>query len=335
MEKTKIGIIGLGGIAQIIYLPIIKKLKTAEITAVSEIAKSRMNHIADKFGIEERYTDYREMLTNSNIEAVIIATPTDTHHSIAIDALNAGKHILIEKPAARNFDEAKAIQKVAKKNRKIVMVGMNLRFRPDAMLLKSFLGSKEIGDIYYVRASWIRQRSTSHSWAIETNKSGGGALMDLGLMLLDLGVWLLDYPDIKRATVSNFNFRTETVEDSSAGLIRLERDITLGFEVSWSLTEGKDKLILDFFGTTGTAHLFPLNAYKHVGDEKVYVSPLGTSVNTRNFYNKSFENEIKHFVASIRNGVGVVSSIDGAIHRMKMMDILYQSANEKREIVVE
>ena len=334
MEKTKIGIIGLGGIAQLVYLPIIGKLKTAEISAVADIKKNQLKNVADKFNIGERYSDYRELLKKSDVEAVIIATPTDTHKQIAIDALNAGKHILIEKPASRNYDEAKDIKAAAVKNNKIVMVGMNLRFRPDAMLLKSFLGSKEIGNVYYVRASWARKRSTTKTWSNETLKSGGGALMDLGLLLLDLGIWLLDYPDITRASVTNFNHRTKDVEDSSAGFIRFGNDLAMSFEVSWSLTEQKDKLILDFFGTHGTAHLFPLNAYKLLGDEKVYVSPLGNSLNPRNFYNKSYENEIKHFVASIRNGIGVVSSIDGALHRMKMMDILYQSANEKREIEV-
>ncbi len=334
MKKTKIGLIGLGGIAQLVYLPIISKLKTAEISAVADIKKNQLKNVADKFNIPERFTDYRELLAKSDVEAVIIATPTETHKEIAIDVLNAGKHILIEKPAARNYEEAKEIKAAAVENDKIVMIGMNLRFRPDSMLLKSFLGSKEIGDIYYVRASWIRKRSTTKTWGNETANQGGGALMDLGLLLLDLGIWLLDYPDITRASVINFNHRTKVVEDSSAGLIHFGNDLAMGFEVSWSLTDQKDKLMLDFFGTRGTAHLFPLNAYKLLGDEKVYVSPLGSSLNPRNFYNKSFENEIKHFVASIRNGIGVVSSIDGALHRMRMMDILYQSANEKREVVV-
>ncbi len=335
MKKTKIGLIGLGGVAQLIYLPIISKLKTAEISAVAEIKKSRLNSVADKFNIKERFTDYRELLQNSDVEAVIITTPTETHKDIAIDVLNAGKHVLIEKPASRNYEEAKEIKESAVKNKKIVMVGMNLRFRPDSMLLKSFLASKEIGDIYYVRASWIRKRSITKSWSNETGRAVGGALMDLGLLLLDLGVWLLDYPDITRVSVINYNHRTKDVEDSSAGFIHFGNNLAMSFEVSWSLTDKKDKLILDFFGTKGTAHLFPLNAYKLLGDEKVYVSPLGSSVNPRNFYQKSFENEIKHFVASIRNGIGVVSSIDGALHRMRMMDILYQSANEQREIVVE
>src|SRR5690606_41060048 len=105
MEKTRIGIIGLGGIAQLVHLPNFSKMSNVIVSAVSEINKNRHDTIADKFNIAERYVDYNEMLENSNVEAVVIATPTNTHKEVAIAALKSKKDILVEKPLARTYAE--------------------------------------------------------------------------------------------------------------------------------------------------------------------------------------------------------------------------------------
>jgi predicted dehydrogenase len=147
-----------------------------------------------------------------------------------------------------------------------------------------------------------------------------------------LAAWLLEYPKINRVSVQNFTHRTKTVEDSSVGMLRLSDERILNFEVSWSLNSEKDKLELDFFGTKGTAHLNPLRAYKIVGEEKVDITPFSPSAKGAEAYMKSYENELKHFVAAIQNLIGIVSSIDGALHRMKLMDALYESAKLGKEL---
>lgn len=107
MEKVKIGVIGLGGVAQLVHLPNLTKVSNAELTAVAEVNKNRLLTISDKFNVKQRFTNYNDMLEKSDIEAVIIATPTSTHTDIAIDCLNAGKDVLVEKPLARTYTEAK------------------------------------------------------------------------------------------------------------------------------------------------------------------------------------------------------------------------------------
>ena len=332
MANVKIGIIGLGGIAQLAHLPLLKQISNAEIAAVSDIKKTQLKNVADKFGVKNRFTDYREMLEKVPLDAVIIATPTDTHYEIAIDCLNAGKHILVEKPVTRNFDEALSIRKLAAEKGKLVMVGMNLRFRPDAMLMKSLLGSKELGEIFYIRGTWIRKRSSTSNWLMAKEKAGGGVLMDLGVPLLDLTSWLLEYPEIKKVSVQNFMHRTETVEDSSVGMLRLDNKRIISFEVSWSLNSEIDKLGLDFFGTHGTAHLNPLNAYKIIGEEKIDITPYAPTLKGFEIYVKSYENELKHFIAAVQGLIGIVSSIDSALHRMKLIEALYKSAEIGSEI---
>jgi predicted dehydrogenase len=141
MTKTRVGVIGLGGIAQLVHLPILSKLPSVSIEAVSEINSNRLKTISDKFGIEKSYKDYNDMLQDCELDAAIIATPTNTHHKVAIDCLNNGVNLLIEKPVATNLKEAKDIDSTAKKVNKMAMVGMNARFRPDSMLLKSLINS--------------------------------------------------------------------------------------------------------------------------------------------------------------------------------------------------
>jgi len=330
--KTKIAVIGLGGIAQLVHLPILKKLDNAEVSAVSEISKSRLNSVADKFGIKNKYTDYKELLKNDDSEAVIISTPTGTHRSIAIDVLQAGKHVLIEKPVATSLSEAEDIKKASINAGKIVMVGMNMRYRPDAMLLKSLLNNKEIGEVFYIRASWLRKQSSSEKWFMKKGEAGGGVLMDLGILLLDLSIWLLNYVDVTGVSIKNFKHRTKTVEDSSVGLVRLKGDKLINFEVSWSLLSEKDDLHLDVFGTHGTAHLNPLRAYKLLNGKKIEYSPFNSTTISKNLYKKSYENELKHFIGTVNENLGITSSIDSAVHRMRLLEALYKSANTNAEV---
>ena len=97
MNKLKLGLIGLGGISQVVHLPILSKLKNVTINGVAEVNKSRLLAVGEKFNVENKYTDYKELLASSDIDAVIIATPIKTHFTLAYEALPAGKHVFVEK----------------------------------------------------------------------------------------------------------------------------------------------------------------------------------------------------------------------------------------------
>ena len=168
-NNTKIGVIGLGGVAQLVHLPILSKINSVEIAAVSELNKTRLKSVADKFSVKERFDDFTEMLDKVDLDAVIISTPTNTHKDIAVECLKQNKHVLIEKPVALNYEEAKQIDDAAKKNKCNAMVGMNFRFRPDAMLLKSLINSGELGDLFYIKCGWARKKSSEQKWFNKKN----------------------------------------------------------------------------------------------------------------------------------------------------------------------
>lgn len=329
--KSRIAVVGLGSVAQLVHLPILSKINSADIVAVAELNKTRLNTVADKFNIKEKFTSYTDMLEKVDFDAAIISTPTNTHKQIAVDLLNNNKHVLIEKPIALNYSEAKEIDDTAKKKKCIAMVGMNFRFRPDTMLLKSLISNGELGDLFYIKCGWTRKQSSEQKWFNKKNLAGGGVLLDLGIVMIDTALWLLDFPKIKNVTAQNFSHNQQTIEDSSLGFIRFNNSSILNYEVSWSFHDETDSFKLAALGTEGTGHLNPLRAYKKVAGARVDYT-LNSGGQPKNLFKKSYENEIKHFIGSIQSSIPIISSSEESLLRMKLVESLYQSAKNKSEI---
>ncbi|MEW6196497.1 MAG: Gfo/Idh/MocA family oxidoreductase [Bacteroidota bacterium] len=333
MEKTKVGVVGLGGMAQLVHLPILSKFENVELKAVCEINRSRLKTVAEKFTSANQYVDYKEMLDKEELDAVIIATPTNTHLNLAIDCLQAKKDILIEKPISLNYSEAKEIVSAAKKNKKQVMVGMNLRFRPDAMLLRSLISSGELGELFYIKCGWLREQSSNQKWFLSKKLSGGGVLFDLGIVILDLALWMMGDEELESVAVQNFYQSNKEVEDSVVGIIRFKKGMVLNFEVSWDLYSEANSFNLTAHGTNGTAYLNPLRLFKKIGTSHIDYTP-NKSIGTQNLFRKSYENELKHFIGSIREGVKVISSGEEALARMYLLENIYKSAEQQKEVRV-
>ncbi len=333
MNKVKVAIIGLGGVAQLVHLPNLLKIKSVVIQSVAEIKTNRLNAIAEKFNIPERYKDYRELLAKSNVDAVIVATPTALHKEIAIDCLNAKKELLVEKPIARTFKEATAIVKAAKKNNKKLMVGMNLRFRPDTLLLKSLIQSKEIGDPFYARAVWIRRQSSEEKWFMRRGDAGGGVILDLGISLLDLSLWLMDYPNVKTVQTQNFYQSRKTLEDTSISFIRCNNSKLINIETSWALPVEKDLFQLTVYGSNGSVTSTPLHLYKKVENQIVDLKPT-LSESPSQLFKKAYLNELKSFVGAVRGLNPVFSSGEQAVERLRVIEAMYKSADSNQEVKI-
>jgi predicted dehydrogenase len=332
MEKARIAIVGLGTIGQSVHLPILSKLPEAEIVAVCDVEASKAEFVAKKYEIPRFYTDLDEMLkVEEDIIAVDVCTSTFTHRDVAIAALEAKKHVLVEKPLARTQKEALEIVGAAKKNQRKVMVGMNNRFRPDSMILKSMIQGGELGKIYYVKTGWLRKLKTASPWLTRKEKSGGGVVLDLGIVMFDLGFWLMGYPEVKEVIASNYSHNTKGVEDSSVIFIRMKSGSTLTIESSWSFESDADFYYCDCFGTDGSGSVNPFRIYKRMHGNLVNVTPV-THETPQTLYWKSYDNELKHWVGSLRGLHPVVSTGEEAIHRMKVVDSIYHSSKKGKSI---
>ncbi|MFA6598166.1 MAG: Gfo/Idh/MocA family oxidoreductase [Ignavibacteriaceae bacterium] len=334
MNQVKIGIIGLGSIAQLIHLPMLKKLNNANITAVSELNKNRLMSVGEKFGIKSLYTDYNEMLEKEDLDAVIIATPTDTHLPIALACIEKKKNILIEKPISRSIKETQILVDAIKKQGVKVMVGMNFRYRPDVMLLKSIINSGDLGEIFYIKCGWLRKQSSEGPWFTKKESSGGGVIFDLGIVLLDLSLWLLNYPEIASVSTQNFFINTTSVEDCSLSMIRCKPNSLINMETSWSLSSEKDTFYLDIYGMKGNASLNPLRVFKRINDQQIDMTPSGSD-NYLTLFKKSYVNELKHFLGAVQGVNPLFSPAEESLPRMRVIESMYQSAHENREIQFE
>jgi len=333
MEKTRVAVIGLGSVAQLVHLPNLVKIKNAEITALAEINRSRLNSVADKYGIKKLYSDYKQLLTDTEIDAVIIATPTHLHKQMAIDCLNAGKDVLVEKPLARNSSEGIEIIECAKKNNRKLMVGMNLRYRPDSMLIRSLIDAGEIGNPFYIKCSWIRKQSSSEKWFNKREEAGGGVILDLGVNLIDLALWLADYPKVISISTKNYCHNSKNLEDTSISLIRCENSVTINIEASWNLAEEKDTFYTNVYGTKGSIGANPFKLIKVLDDEQIDLGSTFVETPTEAF-KKSYLNELKSFIGAIKGLNPVFSSGEEALQLLKIAESMYLSAEKDQEIKI-
>lgn len=331
MEKSRVLITGLGGIAQIVHLPILSKMENVEIAGICDIDKSKTKSIAQKYGIKEAYTSIDEMLNNVEADCLIVTSPTSLHHEHSIKGLKKGLNVLAEKPLARNYAEAAEIVDAAKKAKKLLMVGMNHRFLPEVMMQESFVSAGEIGEVFYIKAGYLKKKSTTEKWSVNKTESGGGVFMDLGIVVLDIALWMMKFPKIKTVSAVNYNHAFKNVEDSSFVLLRFQNGSTISIEASWSLHRSSDMFYVNVYGKEGSSSINPLRIYKNMHDTLVNVTPVKIE-KPANVFKRTYEYELNNFINSVQTGKPSLSDGSEALERMKIIDAIYESAQSGKEI---
>ena len=336
MDKVKLALVGCGNVAQVVHLPILQRMADVQILAVVDPDKHKAKAIAERAGIPASFASLDALLSSpiaGDIQAVDICTPTDTHLPLAIAAMQAGKDVLVEKPIARTAKEAKEMVACANKYERKLMVGMNTRFRQDTILLKTFIEKNELGKIFYIKSGWLKQQSGMSAWHQQKEKSGGGVILDLGIVMLDMALWLLNYPDVTTVSASTYHQHTKTVEDSAAVFLRFANDLTFTTEVSWTFQREGDFFYCNVFGDDGSAFINPLKVYKRIHGNLVNLTSAKPQTPV-SLYKKSYETELRHFINAVKGIVPLISTGEEAMKRMTVVDAIYQSAAKKKEIVL-
>lgn len=254
MEKVRIGTISCGDIAINKHLPAQIKNPDAELVAFCDIVKEKAEFAAKTFGKEgaKIYTDYKDLLADDNVDAVLILTPNYLHCQMTVDALNAGKHVLCEKPMAMNYAEAQKMIDARARSGKILTIGYQNRYRKDVLYVTELVRRGELGEIYYAQANAIRRRGVP-TWGVftEEEKQGGGPLIDIGTHALDMALFIMNNYKPKYCAGKTFhklNRQTETgnafgdwdiekftTEDSAFGFIVMENGAVINLRASWAL----------------------------------------------------------------------------------------------------
>jgi predicted dehydrogenase len=331
MKKVRVGVVGLGWVAQVFHIPILNKIDDAEVVAVCDKDRSRARMIAEKFSVPAVFSDYHQMLERDDIDAVIVCTSTDAHHPVTMAALAAGKHTFVEKPITRTYNEARELTEEANKRKLSLMVGMNNRFRPDTMILKSFIEKGELGKLFYAKGGWLKSLSDTNPWMTRKDKSGGGVVLDLGIVMLDLVLWMMGFPTVTHVSATMYGHKTRSVEDTCVATIKMKPDAVLTLEVSWSLLSAEDYFYCNLFGSEGSALINPLRIHKQLHGSLVNLTPA-SSESPNALHRKSYENELRHFIGALRGIHPVVSTGEEAMERMKVVEAMYLSARKGKEI---
>lgn len=332
MKKLNIALVGAGSIAQNFHLPILYRMQDVNIYAVLDKNMSKAKILAEKFDIPHVCKNLDELLSMDEINAVDICASTDAHCEIAVQCLQAGKDVFIEKPVTRTYQEALRIKEAAEKTGRAAMVGVNQRFRHDTVTLKSYVHTGLVGEVFYVRAGWMQQKRGAQ-WHSQIEKAGGGALMDLGLSLIDSVMWIYDFAPVHSVSASMYYQTTKTVEDVCTAVVRFKNGSSAFFEVSWSLFSNKRDFYCYVHGKKGSAQVNPLQLYKSTGDVFSPVDP-GSVMSNFSIHKKSYESELGCFVRAAQGITPVMSSASEAAEIMRIIEAMYQSAREGKEILL-
>jgi predicted dehydrogenase len=333
-KTLRIGLIGVGAAAQVSHIPVLKRMEDLELVALCDRDGEKAARVAQKFQIPRSTNRLDDLLADDTIDAIDICTPNFLHAPMASAALEAGKHVLCERPLARSAEEARQMVKAARKADRLLMCSVAHRFRADAQLLRRFVDKGDLGPIFHVKAGWLRLRTQwdSDEWRRQKRESGGGVVLDLGFQMLDLALWVLGNPKAKSVTASVHRQKKGEVEDSATAFLRLDSGATLTLELTWGLLMEKDFAYLNLFGAGGAALLNPFRVHKGMHGTLVNVTP--TLDTQRNQYKQSVEAQLAHFADALRKGQKPMGEAEEILPVMELMDAIYRSAEQGKEVTL-
>lgn len=346
-DKLRCGVIGTGGIG-FDHLHSLTTCHRAAAVALAEVNPQRAREASARHNIPRSYTDYRELLEQPDIDAVTIALPNHLHAPVAIEALKARKHVLVEKPMALSAKEAAKLIETAKAMKRTLMVGQNLRFNRHTQQAKGLLDRGDLGDVYHARGFWLRRAGIPRvgSWFTQKKLSGGGCIVDLGSHLIDVALHLMkefDVATVSAQTHAKFGprglgemdwGRSEIdpkkifdVEDYAVVLLRLKSGRSINLEVGWACFQSTDsrEYGLDLLGSNAGLSLYPLKLYRNTldGQETIQFNPGKTPLP---------EDRIHHFVHSILDGKKNAVPPEESLRVQQVLDAIYESASSRKEV---
>lgn len=352
MKKLKIGLIGAGNIANA-HLEAYRSVPDAEIFAVCDINPERLKETADRFGIERRYPSVDAMLEACpELDAADVCVWNCNHAECTIKALNAGLHVLCEKPMAYNAEEAEKMLAAAKKNDRLLMIGFVLRFSDDARIASDLIRSGALGDIYYSEAQYVRRHGNPGGWFCNKKLSGGGPIIDLGVHVIDLTRYLMGNPNpvsVYAVASDRLGKRPELktnagwmpkgasdadpcdVEDFASALIRYDNGAVTHLITSYDFN-GEERAKRALYGTKGGLDLS--NGVKLYTTTNGFLSDINLHTENYKEHRDMFVAEMGHFVDCALHGTECRAKAEDGVVVMKILGAIYESARTGHEVLI-
>lgn len=353
---VRVGIIGCGGIANGKHMPALKGIAEARMTAFCDLVKERAEKAAKEYGAEgaKVYTDYQKMLKDEKLDVIHVCTPNKSHADISIASMEAGCHVMCEKPMAKTAEDAKRMLDAAKRTGMKLTIGYQNRFRSDSQYLYKACAAGDLGEIYFAKALAVRRRAVP-TWGVFLNEEeqGGGPLIDIGTHALDLTLWMMDnykVQSVKGSVFKKLSSQTETgnewgdwdpekynVEDSAFGFIQMENGATIILESSWALNTleiGEAKTLL--CGTKAGADMKSgLKINKAEYGNLVVTTPELNRGGVDFFDGKkasASDVEARQWIDSIINNTEPLVKPEQALVVTQILEAIYESARTGKQI---
>jgi predicted dehydrogenase len=357
----RVAVIGTGMIANAGHFPAWQSLgRDVEVVGAADIDVSRARQSAEHHGIPHAYGDWQQMLDELQPDIVSVCTPNMYHKEQAIAALRAGAHVFCEKPAATSYADVEAMYAAADGAGRTLFITQTARFNNTARTAKDYIDAGYLGEVYYAETSMMRRRGIP-KWGVFHIKehSGGGPIYDIGVHSLDLLFWLMGTPKVTAVSGQTYlklgnrdeglvesltdsgapsgvisprpyDHREFDVEDFASGYIRLEGGATVGFRTSWAanIPEGVGNTFL--VGTEAGLQLRPLTLIRNMGGYQVDITPK--VLRDRDVGFSGHWGAARHFVNVLRGEEEILVKREQVLNVMRVLDSLYQSAAEGREI---
>ncbi|MFC7623701.1 Gfo/Idh/MocA family protein [Microlunatus sp. GCM10028923] len=357
-KKLRAGVVGLGWAGQQ-HMQAYFDAANADLVALAGMESEKLAELGDKYGVERRYPDWESMVRSGDLDVISVATPTALHAPIAVGALNAGIHVLSEKPMAESGAAAATMVQAAKDNDRVLDVSFNHRQRGEVTALKEIVDRGRLGQIYYAKAGWLRRQGIPGlgTWFTRASLAGGGAMMDIGVHMLDMALHLLGNPQVSSATAATYaefgprgrggsaygpraNADTKVdfeVEDLSTAFLRLDGGGTLLLESSWAQWIPYDQCYVALYGSEGGASIEwggwgvepyqRLNVWTEIDGIPAELQPIVPPAGHH-------EASVLQFLDKVQSGKFGDHRGEEALIRAKVLDGIYASAAKGTEVAL-
>jgi len=346
----RVAFIGTGYVAGF-QLRSLKRIEGVEVLAAADVNDNSLAKVGEKFGIPRCYTDYRKMLAEvKQADAISVCTPNALHAEHAIAALQAGKHVLVEKPMAIDSQQARQMVDAAAQRHRHLVVGFQHRFAPHTRLIRRKIAEGQFGSILYARCQWLRRRGIAN-WGVFGRKElqGGGPLIDLGVHLLEVTHYMMGSPTPVTATGNTFrnigdkpcavacqwpdwDYRTYTVEDLAVGMIRFDSGAMLTIETSFAAHVEREFCQIQIMGEKAGAVWDPPQIYC---DQDEYMMNMTPAYLPTSDFESLQQAKMTHFVSVCRGERQNEASGEDGLVIQKMIDGIYASAEAGKEVAMQ
>jgi len=337
MDRVRIGVLGTGVIIRDFHMVTLQNHPRAEVLAAGNLRPESLARLAKDFGIPRAYADFAAMAADPDIEAVVIGLPNYLHAPVTIQMLEAGKHVLCEKPMAMTVAEAEQMIEAGERTGRKLMIGHMWRFDREILWLRDLVASGALGRIFKVKshAIWLYEGPPAGSWFVQHRFAGGGALADMGIHSIDTLRYVLGGArPTKVFANAGTHFEDIQLDDTATVLLEFEGGIAGLIEAGWYhlYADGLEGYT-QVYGTEGYARALPSELHTHVQGVWSVTRPE-MPARQQQCDMPMYQAQMDHFVDCILEGKEPSPSGEDGLWAMRVLEAAYRSAKTGEAVAI-